>query len=55
MIFFFLFLACMASVTGYAIGTIIMAAQGNPIAKAIIWFSVIFMAVFILLLLALIA
>ena len=52
MIIFFLFVACMVSVIGYAIGTIIMAALGNPIAKAIMWIFVIFMAVMILLLYA---
>jgi hypothetical protein len=36
MLIFLLFVACMMSVLGYAIGTIIMAALGDPIAKAII-------------------
>ncbi len=45
----------MASVCGYALGTIIMAALGNPVAKAILWFSVIFVAVEVLLILVLIA
>jgi hypothetical protein len=33
------------SVLGYAIGTLIMAARGNPIAKAIVWIFVVSMAV----------
>jgi hypothetical protein len=36
MLIFFLFLACAASAIGYALGIIIMAIHGNPIAKAII-------------------
>ena len=36
MIIFFLGVTCIASVFGYAIGTIIMAVLGDPIAKALI-------------------
>jgi len=49
MIVFFLFVACMASACGYALGILIMAALGNPIAKAIVWIFVIAMAVMMLL------
>ena len=52
MIIFILVVACIASVLGYAIGTLIMAAKGNPIAKAIMWIFVISMAVMMLLLYA---
>ena len=41
MILFFVFLACMASVIGYAIGLIIMALSGDPFAKGCLKFIVI--------------
>ena len=41
MIVFFLFLACMASVLGYAIALVVMAILGDSFAKAIIKFIVI--------------
>ena len=50
MIVFFLFVACMASACGYALGILIMAALGNPIAKAIVWVSVVFIVVVMLIL-----
>jgi hypothetical protein len=49
MIIFILVMACIMSVIGYALGTLIMAALGNPIAKAIVWTFVIAMAVIMLL------
>jgi hypothetical protein len=54
MIIFFLSVACIMSGLGYAIGILIMAALGNPIAKAIIWIFVIAMAVMMLLIYAII-
>ena len=41
-------MACVMSAFGYAIGILIMAALGNPIAKAIVWIFVIAMAVMML-------
>ena len=52
MIIFVLSVVCIMSALGYAIGTIIMAALGNPIAKAIVWTFVIAMAVMMLLIYA---